>query len=138
MLGDLLAEEKGLITGKRVLEPDIHGQPRIEISAIGEGKIRGKIEYTEIWTYTTEQRLDGVQFGQGIGIMTIKEINEPVYIKGQGIGKPSESGILRFVGTDFYSTSSNGKLSFLNELVGIFEYEPEKSGNYTAKVWEWK
>ena len=138
MLGDLLAEEKGLITGKRVLEPDIRGQPRIEISAIGEGKIRGKIEYTEIWTYTTEQRLDGVQFGQGIGIMTIKEINEPVYIKGQGIGKPSESGILRFVGTDFYSTSSNGKLSFLNELVGIFEYEPEKSGNYTAKVWEWK
>ena len=138
MLGDLLAEEKGLITGKRVLEPDIHGQPRIEISAIGEGKIRGKIEYTEIWTYTTEQSLDGVQFGQGIGIMTIKEINEPVYIKGQGKGKTTESGILRFVGTDFYSTSSNGKFSFLNELVGIFEYEPEKSGNYTAKVWEWK
>jgi len=97
MLGDLLAEEKGMITGKRILEPDIHGQPRIEICAIGEGKIRRKMEYTEIWTYTTEQRLDGVQFGQGIGIMTIKESNEIVYIKGQGIGKTTESGILRFV-----------------------------------------
>ncbi|MDX1371483.1 MAG: hypothetical protein R3321_03395 [Nitrososphaeraceae archaeon] len=138
MLGDLLAEEKGRITGQRILKPDLYGKPRIEISAIGEGKIRKKIEYMEIWTYITEQRSDGVQYGQGIGIMTIKGSNEVVSVKGQGIGRITESGIMRYVGIDFYSTSPTGKLSFLNESVGIFEYEPEKTGNYTAKVWEWR
>jgi hypothetical protein len=31
-----------------------------------------------------------------------------------------------------------GKLSFLNNLVGVFEYEVDEMGNCSSKVWEWK
>jgi hypothetical protein len=38
----------------------------------------------------------------------------------------------------FYRTNSTAKLSFLNNLVGLFEYEWDEDGNSSAKVWEWK
>jgi hypothetical protein len=40
----------------------------------------------------------------------------------------------------FYKTkgSAGGKLSFLNNLVGVFEHEVDELGNTTGKVWEWK
>jgi hypothetical protein len=37
-------------------------------------------------------------------------------------------------GSFFYRTSSTGKLAFLNNLVGLFEYEWDEGGNSTAKV----
>ena len=55
----------------------------------------------------------------------------------QGIGKMSESGNMCYLGTNFYSTTSTGKLAFLNNLVGMFEAMIDESGNYTVKVWEW-
>jgi hypothetical protein len=38
----------------------------------------------------------------------------------------------------FYRASSTGKLAFLNNLVGVFEYEVDEAGNTQYKVWEWK
>jgi hypothetical protein len=139
MLGELIYEAKGKITGKRVLEFDGGGVPKLEISVSNEGMLKGTIEHTEMWTYCTEQRPDGVQYGQGIGVMMTKDgTGEVVCISGQGVGKMMDSGILRYVGANFYSTSSTGKLAFLNNLVGLFEYDVDGSGNNSVKVWEWK
>jgi hypothetical protein len=38
----------------------------------------------------------------------------------------------------FFSTTSTGKLAFLNNMVGIFQYEVDTLGNTSAKVWGWK
>ena len=57
---------------------------------------------------------------------------------GQGIGRFIGSGKIRFAGSLFFSTASAGKLAFLNNLVGVFEYESDESGNTSSKVWEWK
>lgn len=45
-----------------------------------------------------------------------------------------------FRGSVFYKTSSssNGKLSFLNIKIEVFETEVNKSGNSIEKRWEWK
>ena len=45
-----------------------------------------------------------------------------------------------FRGSVFYklSISTNGKLSFLNNKIGVFESEVDESGNSIEKVWEWK
>jgi hypothetical protein len=45
----------------------------------------------------------------------------------------------RDVGSVFCSTSSTtGKLGFLNNVVGVFEYEVDENGNSGGKIWEWK
>jgi hypothetical protein len=56
---------------------------------------------------------------------------------GQGVGRTDRGGV-SFRGSLFYRTNSTGKLSFLNNLVGVFEYEVDEEGNTSAKVWEWK
>jgi hypothetical protein len=63
---------------------------------------------------------------------------EVVTAVSQGIGNLSESGSMRYVGANFYSTSSTGKLAFMNNSVGMFEAVIDASSNYTVKVWEWK
>ena len=58
---------------------------------------------------------------------------------GQGIGRFSSPGKISFCGLLFFRTNSkNEKLSFLNNLVGLFEYEVDEMGNCSSKVWEWK
>lgn len=45
----------------------------------------------------------------------------------------------RDVGSIFCHTSSTtGKLAFLNNMVGVFEYETDEMGNSEGKIWEWK
>ena len=139
MLGDVISESKGKVTGKRVLEVNANGAPRIEISQSGEGKIRGSIEITELWTYWAEHRSHGAHYGEGVGVFMSKDgSNEVVSIRGQGIGRMTESGGIRYVGSNFYSTISKGKLAILNNLAGVFEYDVEEDGSYTGKTWEWK
>jgi hypothetical protein len=36
------------------------------------------------------------------------------------------------------SSTTSGKLAFLNNMVGIFEYEADEIGNSEGKIWEWK
>ena len=58
---------------------------------------------------------------------------------GYGIGRFTGPGGERGVsyrGSLFYRTNSTGKLSFLNNLVAVFEYEADESGNTAAKAWE--
>jgi hypothetical protein len=40
--------------------------------------------------------------------------------------------------TCIYRTSTNGKLAFLNNVVGLFEAEVDAEENITEKIWEWK
>jgi hypothetical protein len=46
--------------------------------------------------------------------------------------------IRRDVGSILCRTSSNGKLAFLDNMVGVFEYESEEHGTSRGKIWEWK
>ena len=74
MLGDQIGEEKGKITGQRVLEI-VNGVPKIENSMSIIGKYRG-VETTEIGTYWCSSRPDGVMYGEGQGVITTKDGSE--------------------------------------------------------------
>jgi hypothetical protein len=39
-------------------------------------------------------------------------------------------------GSVFFKTSTNGKLAFLNNKIGVFEYEADENGNTNGKIWE--
>ena len=133
MLGDLFYESKGRITSKRVLE--LEG-PKIESSYFLEGKMR-EIEVVEIGTFTSIPTSEDAYFVEGKDIVTVKGGNEMATVKTQGISKLKDSSKV-VSGSNFYRSSKTGKLSFLDNIVGVHEASVDNDGNIIYKVWEWK
>src|SRR5687768_6766924 len=133
MIGDLFYKAKGKILSKRVL--DLEG-PKIESSYFLEGKMR-EIEVVEIGTFTSIPTSEGAYFVEGKDIVTVKGDNEMATVKTQGISKQKDSSKV-VSGSNFYRSSKTGKLSFLDNLVGIHEASVDNDGNIIYKVWEWK
>jgi hypothetical protein len=136
MLGDLISEEKGKITTQKVLDVE-GGEPKIETSFSATGNYRG-VETTATVTYWGSLRPGGAIYGEGQGVLMSKDGQEVATWTGQGIGRFTNPGKIRFAGSLFFNTPSTGKLAFLNNLVGVFEYEADELGNTSAKAWEWK
>ena len=137
MLGELLFESKGKITGHRVLSVE-NGIPKLEISIAGTGLFAGSLEVTTTWTYWAIQRPDGTSYSEGQGVIMTKDGREMATATGRTEGKMVESGKMRYVGALFYETHSENRLAFLNHLVGVNVYEVDALGNYKHRLWEWK
>ncbi|HJU59540.1 MAG TPA: hypothetical protein VJ583_07300 [Nitrososphaeraceae archaeon] len=136
MLGDLFYEAIGKITSKRVLDLD---GPKIESSYFLEGIMRGEIEVVEIGTFTSIPISDSIFSVEGKDIVTVKENgNETAIVKTQSISKLVKDSSKVVYGSNFYHSSTTGKLSFLNNLVGVHEASVDNDGNIMYKVWEWK
>jgi hypothetical protein len=138
MLGDLIYEAEGDLMNMRVISVEDR-RPKIEVTILQSVLLRG-IEVTNIITYSSIPREEGGAIyteGKG-GIMTkSSDSNETATWTGQGIAHYSGQ-TRRDVGSIFCRTSSNGKLAFLNNMVGVFEYESEEHGTSKGKIWEWK
>jgi hypothetical protein len=142
MLGEQYAKLSGKITGQRVL--DVEG-PTIETSVSLSGTMKGvpvQEMLTFIGTPTTER---GIIHGVGKGVVValgeaVEGGPEPemVTYTGEGIGRLSAGGSIKWRGSIFYRTSSGSKLAFLNNMVGLFETEIDAAGNFSEKDWEWK
>ena len=63
--------------------------------------------------------------------------SEMATLEGEGVGRITVNSV-QWRGAIFYRTASTGKLSFLNNTVGLFEAEVDQEGNFTEKIWEWK
>jgi hypothetical protein len=135
MLGEQIAELKGKIIGQRVL--DVEG-PTIETSVSVSGIIKGtQVKETLTFEGRPTTTSKGVLHGKGKGVIMAGESELATYT-GEGVGRPSSSGSINYRGSIFYSTSSNGKLAFLDNLIGVFESEIDTEGNFSEKIWEWK
>lgn len=129
MLGELLFESKGKITGQRVLSME-NGIPKFEVSIAGTGIFTGSLEVTTTWTYWAIQRPDGTSNSEGQGVIMTKDGRDVATATGHAEGKKVESGNMRYVGAIFYETHSENKLAFLIRLVGVDKYEVDALGNY--------
>jgi hypothetical protein len=135
MLGEQIAELKGKIIGQRVL--DVEG-PTIETSVSVSGSIKGtQVKETLTFEGRPTTTSKGVLHGKGKGVIMAGESELATYTA-EGVGRPSSSGSINYRGSIFYSTSSNGKLAFLDNLIGVFESEIDTEGNFSEKIWEWK
>jgi hypothetical protein len=83
-------------------------------------------------------------YGEGKGIISFigdGYYNESVTVAEYWIGKSLGHRTV-WRGSAFYRTSSptsSGKLSLLNNIVGVFETEVDNiSSDVSEKVWEWK
>jgi hypothetical protein len=133
MLGEQIGEGKGKILSQRVIDVR-DGIPKMEVYFTSSGKFKG-IEATEV---ATTPRSDGTIYGEGCGVVLTKDGKETVTWTGQGIGRFVSQGRIRFAGSLFFRTSSSGQLGFLNNSVGVFEYESDEQGNSSSRIWEWK
>ena len=134
MLGDLLYEETGKVTGIRVLPPE-EGAAVLEVCLQAAGRIQG-VEHTSLWTYTSTPRADGSIFGQGLGVLTTAD-GDVIHLVGRASDQSGGPGSpTHYRGAMHFQTSSD-KFSRLNGVAGVFEYDVEADGSSTGKIWEW-
>lgn len=135
MLGEMIGEEQGKITGTRVL-PFVGTSPRMEVSFQGSGQLVG-VETTNMGTYISTLMPSGVFNGVGQGLVMTKD-GETLTWTGTGVGKPTGKGMAaRWRGSIYFQASST-RFAKLNEIAILFEYEVDENGNTTDKLWEWK
>lgn len=131
MQGDLIFDERGKVTGRRVLDATT-----MEVSFEAQTKVKG-LDGADMGTYTTIMMPDGAMYGQGQGCVMTND-GQMVTWKGNGIGKFVQGGKIRYTGAIYLSTQSKGSLASLNNVAVIFEHDGDMQGNVSSKGWEWK
>ncbi len=131
MLGELIVEEEGQITGTRVLS-----ETEMEVSFRSQGTVLG-VPMTDTGTYLSTLRPDGTLWGErGHGIVTTAD-GDVVTWSGQGIGRAEAGGATTWRGSVYLRTGSD-KLAQANAVAGVYELEIDGDGALRVKVWEWK
>src|SRR5207244_1707606 len=117
------------------IPPDAAGM-KIEVSFQSTGRLLAQ-DVTEVGTYWSTPRPGGAMYGEGQGILTLKN-GEICTWQGSGIGKPKANGPgIIFRGCVYYQTNS-AQLSRLNGTCAVFEYEADENGNTKSQLWEWR
>lgn len=132
MLGEVIGELTGKITGMRVLPMECC--PKIESTFQDTGKILD-VDVTDIGTFWSLFKEDGGIYGEGRGMFMTND-GEIVTWTGQGIGNMKGKGS-EYRASIFFNTSSK-KLANLNNTMGIVEYSVDEDGNTHERLWEWK
>lgn len=133
MLGELIGESKGKRSARRVVA--IEPVYKVEVSFEDVTTILG-VTGMNIGTYVSVPKPDGSLNGVGEGVFATLD-GDAVTWRGVGAGQFREDGGVRYVGCLSYSTAS-AKLSHLNKIAGIFEFDVDVAGNTQTKIWEWK
>ena len=145
-LGDPFYKERTKSTGIRVI--DVINGPRVEVSFSGNGTIRDSINVTDIGTIWTIPTSDGMIYSEGQGVLTTQDGEMATYTQ-QSVGQITPQGKVIFHGSMLFKTLpsssslpppslTTGKLAFLNNMLGIYNYESDIAGNAVKQVWEWQ
>jgi hypothetical protein len=127
-LGEPFFVEKG----KNIVQKEF-GPNRTQFTFTANGTMNGNIEVTDTGEFVSISKGNNLTFDQGQGVITTKDGSETA----------NYTWIDVFNGTDFqgasaYSTNSTGKLSFLNNILGIYKGEVDENENYEESEWHWK
>jgi hypothetical protein len=134
MLGDKVGEAQGQILGRRIIQ-DNGGGTAMEVTDAGSGTLLG-VNMQQTVTYVARMHPEGHLDGEGTGIVMTAE-GEGGTLRGRGVGKFTGPGAVSWRGLLLYETGS-GKLSGLNGMAVMFEYEVDAAGKSVGKFYEWK
>jgi hypothetical protein len=107
----------------------------METSFQASGSILGT-DVKETGTYCTVVRPDGTLYGEGQGVTTTKDGKMATWT-GHGVGTVKKDGTASYRGALYYQTTPT-RLSRLNKVALLFEYEVDAEGNTRSEYWEWK
>src|SRR5215212_9006076 len=117
---------------------DVINGPKVEVSFSGNGTIRDSINVTDIGTIWTLPTSGGMIYSEGQGVLTTQQGEMATYTQ-QAIGQFTPEGRVIFQGSMFFKTlSPTGQLAFLDNEMGIYNYESDIAGNAIKQVWEWQ
>jgi hypothetical protein len=139
-LGDPFYKERTKATSIRVI--DVINGPKVEVSFSGNGTIRDSINVTNIGTIWTLPTSGGMIYSEGQGLLTTQQGEMATYTQ-QATGQITPEGRVVFHGSMFFKTlSPRGQfpspLAFLDNQMGIYNYESDIAGNAIRQVWEWQ
>ena len=129
-LGEPYFVEKGKVTGQKEIGPN-----RTQYTFTANGTMNGNIEVTDTGEFVTVSKGEpapGVITTKN-GVITTKDGSETANYTGIDVGNYTD-----YQGASAYSTNSTGKLSFLNNMLGIYKGETGASGNFVIREWQWK
>ena len=135
-LGSPLYEEHTKSTGIRVV--DVTHGPKIEISFAGNGTINGTTTVSDIgtiWTIPTSSDYTSL-YSEGQGVLMTEQGSMATYTQ-QASGEITSDGRVLFRGSMFFNSSPSGELAFLDDIIGVYDYESDLAGNAERTVWKW-
>jgi hypothetical protein len=129
-LGEPYFVEKGMVTTQKEIAPN-----RTQSTFAANGTMNGNIEVTDTGKF---ESISKGEPARGLlttkhGIITTKDGSEMANYTGIDVGNYTD-----YQGASAYSTNSTGKLSFLNNMLGIYKGETDESGNFVLREWHWK
>jgi hypothetical protein len=117
--------------GKIISQKDI-GDNKFQVSFSGEGTIKGNIEVTNKGDFIGVQKGNNVTHAQGQGELATKDRSDKVNYIFLAVGSVSGEGKPILRGSAVYSTDSNGKLAFINNVISFFKVEVDAEGNFLS------
>ena len=115
--------EKGMVTTQKEIGPN-----RTQYTFAANGTMNGNIEVTDTGEFESISKGEPAP-----GLITTKDGSETANYTGIDVGNYTD-----YQGASAYSTNSTGKLSFLNNMLGIYKGETDESGNFVLGEWHWK
>ena len=109
-LGEPFFVEKGKVTGQKEIGPN-----RTQITFTSNGTMNGNVEVTNTGEYVGVSKGNNLVFDQGQGVIKTKDGSETANHTFIEVGNGTD-----FQGASAFSTNSTGKLSFLNNIIGIY------------------
>src|SRR5437879_12378029 len=125
MLGEKIGGTSGKITSQRVV-PNLGGGPKMETSFQASGSILGT-NVKETGTYCTMVRPDGTLYGEGQGVMILKDGKMATWTA-NGVGTTKKDGTASYRGAVYYQ-SMPPRWSRLNKVAVVSEYVLADTGN---------
>ena len=114
----------------------INGTHGSQASYSGIGVVKG-VNFSANGTVFIVPRSDGSADLTGHAVITTADGEKGSY-KFYSLGHTDANGTTRDNGAVFFSTTSSGKLSAINDLVIVFKDQIDKAGNGMTIGWEWK
>jgi hypothetical protein len=101
------------------------------------GVLREVGNVTEMATFITTHLADGKSTSVGKGNFTTSDGDIANYT-GQDVGNTDSNGVETYKGIQIFSSNPEGKLGFLDNVIGIYVYKYLPNGTTTGTIWEWK
>jgi hypothetical protein len=101
------------------------------------GVLRDVGNVTEMATFVTTHLANGKSNSVGKGNFTTSDGDVANYT-GQDVGSTESGGVEIYKGIQIFNSNPEGKLGFLDNVIGMYVYKYWPNGTTTGTIWEWK